>query len=256
MGDLGSRVHELLEQSRQRLPRARERADDKVGDRALRGVFRSALAALLRFVGAAEYGVHCDTATFRACLAESASIELQLCLDFAAGGAVDPSLVSPLVYKAIYAALAAGSNDTAEALAAWTPHCPTKGMARVHPFDEAMCRALASVVLRDCADAPVRIEALRRRSRVSLSACLGYCDALDGITRSNQERFERGMRRIVADHPSLTRRGRIFSLTEDALLCVWGIGVANLAATRGLHIRGLGPLIPDDLLLESGECAL
>lgn len=250
MGDLRSRLGLLLEERRQRLAEMRVRAVDHQRDAKVRGAFRDMLALTLRFVGVAEYVEHCSIRLFRADLDESSGIDLLLCNDFEGGGSVDCSLVSPLVYKAIFNALAAGSFDTAEALAAWTPNCPTKGMAWVHPFDEAMCRALAAVVLGDATGASARIRRLAERCKGPLAGCAGYCDAFDGLACSDAQLVERGLRRVVADHPQLTRRGRIFHGTEDELLSIWGIGVANLARRRGMRVGGFGPLIPDELLVD------
>ena len=60
-----------------------------------------------------------------------------------------------------------------------------------------------------------------------------------------------GMKAIIEGHKKLSKGRGVFANTNHEWLCLWGIGIANLARTYGLNVDPIPPLIPADLLLNS-----
>jgi len=57
-----------------------------------------------------------------------------------------------------------------------------------------------------------------------------------------------GLQEIVKGHKKQVKRG-VFKLTDDEVLCVWGVGVANLARHHGLTVNSVEEWIPEKLLI-------
>jgi hypothetical protein len=81
----------------------------------------------------------------------------------------------------------------------------------------------------------------------------GFEDAFRGILERSLEKVKHGISAIVGQHSPLCRAGSLFHQTEDELLSVWGIGMANLALSYGFRVESNGPLIPANLLIEAGR---
>ena len=70
-----------------------------------------------------------------------------------------------------------------------------------------------------------------------------------GLVESIGERFN-AFSCTQLGHEFIQSKGRgVFRDKEDEMLCVWGIGIANLARWRGLNVDAIPPLIPNDLLV-------
>jgi hypothetical protein len=77
----------------------------------------------------------------------------------------------------------------------------------------------------------------------------GYAEVFNAILDGNQKHAQEGLTAIAKGHRNQSKRGGVFRDTEDEVLCVWGIGMANLARRRGLSVTRVAPLIPQELLV-------
>jgi hypothetical protein len=159
--------------------------------------------------------------------------------------------VSVLVYKEVFDALAAGDRTTEEAIAGHIGTRPDYDKHHVHPFDTSLGYTLRSFVLNltnQMATRTAEFEAICQTG--GNAGFAGYATMFRAILNHDEEQAQSGLLEIARGVKSLSKRGGVFSLREDSVLCVWGVGMANLARRRGLKVKGVEPLIPETLLLD------
>jgi hypothetical protein len=69
----------------------------------------------------------------------------------------------------------------------------------------------------------------------------------DGLAVYDTANMISGFAKVIEGHTKLSKRGR-YKDTQDAFLCIWGIGLANLAIYRGMRLNLDHSLIPKKLL--------
>lgn len=250
--------------------RLQERLDDlpiiqaKAADAPLdgRGDYTSGLVGDYRFLGITGYLLHGDVAAFRRELTESARLKRSLFERFEAGERIPGSVVSIHAYRNVLDALAAADFDGARALAehmrglnpAEADIHDIEDRHRGHPLTLGMGYAVRDLVLND--DRQQMEASLKQLSdfteqRKDCRNFAGYADLfycmLDGEDEEGQA--ENAVLVIVEGHRKESKGNGIFADDMDRFLCVWGIGVVNLARQRGLAIEPYPPLIPSDLLI-------
>jgi len=249
---LRDRLPMIIKIREENLPLVRSNVADRAKDRD--GSSSHGLALHLRFLGSADYVLHADVNTFKAHLTEAATIILGLLKRYDRGESIDASLVTMLTYKDLFDALAAGDLELAHALAQHMGGRDELEKKHDHPFDRAMGYTLRGFVL----DQP---EEMGRRAAEFSVICkdaenldfCGYSHVFGAILAKNVEMADQGLQEIVQGHKKQSKRGGVFKDTPDELLCVWGVGMANLARSRQLAVQGVSPLIPPDLLMPSSS---
>jgi hypothetical protein len=84
---------------------------------------------------------------------------------------------------------------------------------------------------------------------------LGYARLLQAILAQDLKAANVAMKLIVKRHvAACTPRGR-FGEGWPRFLSVWGVGLANLAISRGLPVSPIPPQIPEDLLVGDLDAA-
>jgi hypothetical protein len=167
------------------------------------------------------------------------------------GDSISASYLSLLNYKHVFAALAAGEWNQARTLAELIGNWGEKDKEMVHPFDYFFGMTLKHVVLEDKDKSLEFLQDFREVcEKEDMQDFLGYGDVFQAILDQNLQAAQDGLQRIATGHEKQGKGRGIFSdLVDDQLLCVWGIGMANLCRNRGLPVEGIPPLIPDDLLI-------
>ena len=243
-----NKMARIAETDRRDIELLRAKAADSAKDRT--GSVSSNLAGALRFVAVADYLLYGDDSAFRAGLLEAASLRRRLFDRYDAGESISPSYVSMLAYKALFNALAAGSLDDSRALAERMGGRASIEDEYDRPFDIAMGYALKSVVIGDDNAALESIAALGRVCEdQENSDYIGYPGVLGAIVRGDPEMGESALDAVIAGHKRQMKGPGLFRDTEDELLCVWGVGLVNLARMRGLALRPREPLIPAAVLI-------
>ncbi len=249
---LRDRLPMIIKIREENLPLVRSNVADRAKDRD--GSSSHGLALHLRFLGIADYVVNADTTTFKTHLTEAATIMLALLERYERGEPIDASLVTMLIYKDLFDALAAGDLELAHALAQHMGGRDELEKKHDHPFDRAMGYTLRAFVLDQ------REEMGRRAAEFSVickdaenADFRGYSHVFGAILAKNVEMADQGLQEIVQGHKKQSKRGGVFKDTPDELLCVWGVGMANLARSRGRAVQDVPPLIPPDLLMPSSS---
>lgn len=226
----------------------RTKAADSFKD--TKGSVASNFAAALRLIGVSDYLLNGDCESFRNNLSEASRLQLQLFDRFDQGDAISPSYVSMLTYRSLFDALAAGDLKLSVALAGKMGGRDEIESEYDDPFDRALGYAMKGVVLqgqsasRDCL-----VELRAVSANQGAIDFIGYCDVLTGISEKSIELVNRGLILVVQGHKNQCKPGGAFRDTEDELLCVWGVGIANLALAAGLPVKSPDRLVPQDLLL-------
>jgi hypothetical protein len=244
------RLPELLDERIEFLPVLRSNAANPQRD--ANGSSSASLANSLRFIGVAAYVVHGDAAKFRELLAESSSIRLRLFQRFDTGEPISESYVSMLSYKSLFNALAAGDFGLATDLAKRMGGRESIEQELDHLFDNGLGYTLKAFVLQDEAQMRVRADGLTAilAERANANFC-GYGEMFDAILSRDSKKCTGGLRSLVQGHQRESRGSGVFRDSEDEVLSVWGLGMANLAVRFDLHVPGLPPLVPQDLLVGS-----
>lgn len=214
------------------------------------GTATGSLIGTVRFLAIASYVLDGDARAFKAGLVEAADLQKRLFDRFDAGESISPSYVSMLTYTALFDALAAGHPEEAHALAERMGGRESLENEYDRPFDIAMGYALKSVVTGD-RDAAVRYIAVLERACEDRENAdfAGYPGVLGAIVRRDIDIAESALDAVIAGHKRQVKGAGLFRDTEDELLCVWGVGVVNLARMQGLALRPRDPLIPEAVLM-------
>jgi hypothetical protein len=155
-----------------------------------------------------------------------------------------------LTYKDIFDALATGNWEVAHSLSSSMGNWGERDREMVHPFDFAFGNTLKYFVLDDL---PEMMEWTPRFAQVCRETrsedFLGYADVFESLIRRDVTAAQGGFNTLIAGHKKQSKGKGVFALNADQMLCVWGIGLANLCRRRGLMVIGVPPLIPNELLI-------
>lgn len=249
MKDIAYRLPMMREMRRKHLQVLRANASSPERDRD--GTATGSLIGTVRFLAVADYVLDRDVTAFRSGIAEAASLRQDLINRFDSGEPISPSYVSMTNYKALFNALASGDMGLARSLAAKMGGRESIEHEYDRAFDAAMGYALKNVLMNHDGHAWLHVEALE-------SACQGrensdfegYARLLRATMTGNAHAGEEALALLIAGHKRQSHGHGLFKDTEDALLCVWGIGLVNLARMRGLPIGSHDSLVPAELLMK------
>ncbi|WP_417389940.1 hypothetical protein [Gimesia sp.] len=248
MAKLVDRLPMLVELRKEDHHVIRAKTNDPVKDR--NGSNTNMLALDLRFFAIADYYLKHDVDSFKSQLSEAAELCNSLFLRYDEGEPIDDSLVSMLSHKSLFNALAANNMDVAKRLASNMGGRDVLEKKYDHPFDYVMGYTLRAFVLNDSDEMkkwlPKLVVACEKSKTTDFT---GYAQVFQGILEKNSLLANEGFQLLIRGHLRLTKWNRIFANSVDEILCVWGIGMANLAVSHQLQIEAIPPLIPGDLLI-------
>jgi hypothetical protein len=241
------KVAVLAEDERADLDLLRSKAGDPVKDKS--GSASNSLAGSLRFLAVADYVLNKDVPACREQLSEATGLRLKLLQRFDAGEPISPSYVSMMVYKSLLNALAAGSDALAQAVAARMGGREAIEAEYDRPFDRAFGYCLKGIVTHDALGARRALHELEEAcEEVENVDFRGYARALHSIIDHSPEMLPQAFIEIIAGHKRQSVGLGLFKDTEDEVLCVWGVAVANLARWKGLPAPEASPLLPAELI--------
>lgn len=247
MSDIGKRIGQLSEMRRKHLIQLR--ANCAAPEKDTGGSASNSLAGTLRFLAVADYVLSKNIAAFRSELSEAAELRRKLFDRFDAGESVSPSYVSMIAHKSLFNALAAGDEALAKAFAARIGGREAIEHEYDRQFDMALGYTLKNLLVSDDAAAARYLDAFEAACQESENTDFkGYAKVLRAILNQDVTAANEGFVDLLSGHKRQCKGSGLFKDTEDEVLCVWGIGLANLARMRGLAVQPNGPLIPVDLL--------
>jgi hypothetical protein len=228
---------------------AQLRLNQSMPDKDKDGSTSDSLAGSLRFLGVADYVLDKDVAAFREQLSEAAMLRLKVFERFDGQEPVSPSYVSMLAYKPLLNAVAAGNEALAQSLAARMGGRQAIELEYDRPFDRAFGYCLKAIVLRNAMDARYAVQELdhacKEPENIDFS---GYAKALHAIIEHDAGLLPLAFDEIVAGHKKQSVGAGLFKDTEDEVLCVWGVAIANLARWNGVSAPADGALLPAELI--------
>jgi hypothetical protein len=279
MPKMADRISEILD----RIVAFREEEKSWAGSSPIRidGLAESYRASELRLFAVGEYHLRRDVARFRSNLAEAATLYIDLfernlgtslatdmvmevgleeLSDFSksdvdkatqnAPADVLHSLLTMVTFKELFNALASGNRKVAERLSKLIgAHLDPE-----HLCDEPLNHYLGWSLKFLVDDVPdqVRCDWIGRLAdyvQARRLTLMGYPIVMQAIVDRNAEVAQAGFAELLEGHRKECRAGKLFGDTEDEIVCVWGLGLANLARWRGLSIGPQDDLTPMDLLL-------
>ena len=229
------------------LENLRKNAKDALKDK--NGNSSTPLANSLRFIGVTEYLLSNDIVSFKANLSDSVKLYLNLLKRYTIGEPIAESYVTMLCYKNLFDALAVGDFDLAKEFASLMGGRDEIEKRNDHPFDYAFGYTLKAFVLNNRHD-------MERYGREFSEVCsgggnydfAGYAEMFHAILDNNSVAANQAVKSIVKGHIKQTKGRGVFKYTDDEHLCIWGIGIVNLARSFGLDVSASLPWIPSDLL--------
>jgi hypothetical protein len=244
---IANRLGLLREMRRKHL--AQLRLNQSVSDKDKDGSTSDSLAGSLRFLGVADYVLDKNVAAFRGQLSEAAMLRLRLFERFDAGETISPSYVSMMAYKTLLNALAAANEGLAQNLAERMGGRDSIEAEYDRLFDRAFGYCLKGIVVHDAAGAQRALQDLERACKEPENRDFkGYVKAFRAIVDLNADVLPQAFEEIVAGHRKQSLATGLFKDTEDEVLCVWGLAVANLARSNGLPVPNAHPLLPAELM--------
>lgn len=248
MTGIAARFEVLSEMRRKHLAQLVVNQADPLKDKS--GSASSSLAGMLRFLSVSEYVLNKNVSEFRSMLVKAAALNNQLFERFDKGETISPSYVSMMSYKALLNVLASGDENLAKEFAAKMGGRSYLEKEYDRAFDIDFGYALKSILLSDFTSAGQWVDALDAACKDSENTdFVGYAKVLRAILSANHADANAGLAQVVAGHKRQCVGKGLFKDTEDELLCVWGVAVANLARMRGVKVQPIEPLIPGDLLV-------
>jgi hypothetical protein len=242
----------LLGERWEMMPTAMANAADDAKDK--NGCYTSMLAMDYRFIGIAEFLVDQNVTSFQTNLTKGAELKLRHFRRFESREGIDASYVSMLAYKYLLDALAATDFTLATDLARVMGGRPEIEKEHDSNFDCAMGYALKDAVLEG--DGSARQELIRALAGPDTKTAhgfrysdfRGYGVVLDGIALRDETKVSSGLAELIEGHIRQANEG-VFVETDDAYLCVWGIGLINLARSKGINVRVSHELTPRSLII-------
>ena len=249
MSGIRDRLESILNINNEDLPILCANAADKEGD--IDGSLSTMVVGALRFNGVANYILHQDIGGFKTNLTESAGIWMSLYERFEKSEPISESYMSMLSYKSLFDALASGSIETAKSLASLMGGRDEIEKYHDHPFDYALGYALRSFVLNDTNNMEHHWNKFDKICREKENRDFqGYAHIFLAIIDHDLEAANQGFTELIKGHKKQSKGRGVFKDSEDEVLCVWGLGMANLCRSYNLKVDAIPPLIPADLLID------
>jgi hypothetical protein len=249
----------LLAERWEMMPGTEARTADKIKNE--RGIYTSSLSSDHRFIGITTFLVTGNVEAFRKHVAKSAELRLSLFLRFEAGEPIAQSYVTMLAYMSLFDALAAAQFQLAVDLAQIMGGRQEIERDQDDPFTIAMGYALKETVLDSGDIARTKLNGILGNPDPSdlpdedagftYRDFRGYGAAFDALVARDEQAFNHALSMILDAHKRQAKKG-IFRGTDDEYLCVWGVGLANLARHRGLTVYASGDLLPAALSRDGG----
>lgn len=246
MSNLEQRLPLLLKMQNKHLEQLEGNASDPQKDKG--GAATTSIAASLRFIGVAEFRVNSNLDSFRSNLERSAQCRLSLYDRFESGEVIPESYLSMMSFKSLLDALASGSLAVAEKLASVMGGRDGIEEENDTPFVKAFGYMLKSLVL-SSNDAVEKLESLKSITALSENKDFeGYSNACEAIINNDSDAFIKSLQSVLNGHKQQSKGNGLFKDDVDEVLCVWGVGLVNLAKSKGLQVQFDDPLIPAALI--------
>lgn len=272
IGDIMAQISSLMEE---------EESWESIGNPRTDGVIESYKSDDLKRFAVGEYHLRHDISIFKSNLSHSASlyvnlfernkgdiptsdvvIEMDLDELLASAererftkqtnppGYVLPSLLTMVTFKELFNALASGDLQLAQQLARLMGAHLDPEKSYDEPLDHYLGWALKYMV--DDTPDTVRREWISRFAtwaKTERPTLNGYALVMQAILDRDLLAAKEGFETLLKGHRREIRSGKLFADTVDEIICVWGVGLANLARWRGLPVAPKDELIPADLLV-------
>lgn len=228
------------------LQETRDRARSPFHDE--NGSVSNTLAGQLRIVAVAAFKLKGSIVAFRGFLHESSSLRLTLLQRFDEGQPINEAFVSLAAYKGLFDALASTDMELASRFAARLGGRPAQEKQDTK-LTKCFAYALKYLVLDDEERAGKTLADFQQVCSMDRNKVfLGYAKTMDAILRREAIDVVDGLSVLVRTHSRLCGSGAIFHLMPDELISIWGLGLANVAAHRGLPVPIDDPFLPRVLI--------
>lgn len=239
-------LHQIYRDNVEDLPRELERTKDRTSRNQM--LIMLGLEGTLRTIAVCRYVLFGDVDGFRQYMRESLDVNFSMVDRYEQGESNFATAVNTYGYASLFNALAVGEHALAERFVErWTTHSlPKRGE---HPFARLLAHALYRVVM-DHSEADQRVTDFEAYFAAGKDkASRGYGTTLRGIVNRDPALTDIGLAEILNGHKRLSSGSGRFALTVDEDLCVWGVGLANLARMKRLSVDPKHPLVPSALLI-------
>jgi rubrerythrin len=192
-----------------------------------------------------------DIAAFRAGMKKCAEIKLSLFERFAAGEPIDRSTMSIHAFRKVYDALAAGAFDLARRLSAHVGSRKDIDEKQAIPMIRYFGYMLKAFV--DEQPEEVCRTAIAEAIPMIGKNFQGYAMVLTALLDRNLDAAHKGFAELIRGHKrDVKSKYSSLNGTEEEMISVWGIGLANLCRSRGFNVMVDDPVIPGELLVRKG----
>lgn len=238
---------DVLKETHEGLAPALQREQSSERNRA--GYHTASVSDKYRRIGAIGYLIEKDAEAFRANLIAATRYRMKLFDRFDAGDPIAKSFVTMFNYKELLDALASGDMDIAREFASKMGGRGEAELKNDRPFETAMGYGLKALVAGDDAAALEWFQSLEKAcTHKDYVNFAGYVPFLRAIAERDSKAAEAALPAMLAGHKRECKRTGMHNGMEDEFIFVWGIGLINLALSRGMDITVQNPLIPNELI--------
>lgn len=211
-----------------------------------KGYSNSSFCHAYRYIAVADYVAHRDAAAFRATLKKALSY--RLALYEAPEDAPEKRFWNRDFYEIRYImdSLALGDLEFSTKMMRFN-EAPLEKKA--HPFIKRLHGLLQGALLKGFANYPEILEEVIEHWGKREKSYLGYAQGFKAIHEKESATFVEALTLIMKGHKRLCHPAGEWGGTEDEVIAIWPLGLANLARMKGLTFDFDHPLLPADLIL-------
>ncbi len=247
MQPIRERLEVLVKEELESLPVIEAKARDATKN--AKGGFTKSLSTSRRFIGVARYALEGEAQALISGLKNSGKLELELVRRFEKGDPISASYVSMILYQSLFSVLASGDLTLSKEFASAMGGRDAIERKHDNPFTYAMGYTLKYFVLLDTKEMKVWSKKLSDLcAQKDNKDFIGYADAFEAILQKDSKALNKAFEKLLQGHRNQSKGNGLFAVSEDELLCVWGVGLANLAVYHGLEVLVKDPLFPRDLV--------
>jgi hypothetical protein len=235
------RLDALLAETEASLPDMLRKAQDP--EQNANGCFTSLVSRDYEFLAVARFCAKGDVGAFFDGLRASVQTRLQLFQRHDAGEAIAGSYVTMTAgAHLLLLALAVGDRPLVDEVAGSVGGRDTLEREHDHAWDRSLGYALKAIWTGG--DPAGHLHRLRRKCS---KFDLGIHTILCGICQSNEQLVREGFIQALDGHRRLSSGGARWALTPSELVFLWGMGLLNLARSKGLSVKVKSDLMPPAL---------
>jgi|JI9StandDraft_1071089.scaffolds.fasta_scaffold00139_1 hypothetical protein len=246
MGTIRNRLDILQAEHLKLLPMLEERIGAEKYD--WHGRAKADLSGNYRFLSICEYALNKDIVKFRKYLRDSANLIADMFVEYKQGKKIDHSYLGMINYNEMLDSAASGDFELTKKLAGLIGEREEDRKSK--HFQDCIEYCLKYIILRDTKNLePYVGKCLIACEQKQAKNYKGYAMISSAILNKDEKKLNEGFFELITAHKRMCKGSGFFSDTEDEIVFLHGLGLANICLDLGFNFTIKDPLIPEELLI-------